>query len=147
MKFSFLPAFSALFYLSFPAQAQHLPRVELQASFYRIETEVAATPEQRMTGLMQRRHLGINQGMLFVFPQAEQPCMWMKNTLIPLSVAFIDDEGVIVNIRDMQPQSENNHCAAAPVRYALEMNQGWFSAKGIKPGMKVNGLAGVPSGR
>jgi len=129
------------------AQAQQMPqmpRMVLQASFYRIEVEVAATQTNRMVGLMQRQRLGANQGMLFVFPKAERHCMWMKNTLIPLSVAFLDEEGRIVSLSDMQPQTENSHCAAASARYALEMNQGWFSAKGIKPGMKIGGLQQAP---
>lgn len=129
--------------LSF-AQAQQMPRMELQAGFYRIEAEVAATQSHRIVGLMQRQRLGANQGMLFVFTETARHCMWMKNTLIPLSVAFLDEEGRIVSLSDMQPQTENSHCAAAPVRYALEMNQGWFSAKGIKPGMKIDGLQHAP---
>ncbi|MDR2637738.1 MAG: DUF192 domain-containing protein [Zoogloeaceae bacterium] len=114
-----------------------MPRRHLSVGFYNIEVEVAATPEDRMRGLMQRKNLAENAGMLFVFPQAERHCMWMKNTLIPLSVAFLDDSGKILNIRDMQPHSEESHCADAPARYALEMNRGWFAKKGIAPGARI----------
>lgn len=120
------------------------PRMELFAGFHRIEAEVASTQEERMQGLMQRTRMGTNQGMLFVFPTAQRHCMWMKNTLIPLSVAFIDDSGTIINIREMQPQTENNHCADAPARFALEMNQGWFSSRGIGPGTPLTGIRKAP---
>ncbi|MDR1350986.1 MAG: DUF192 domain-containing protein [Zoogloeaceae bacterium] len=123
------------------AQAQTvMPRVELSIGLFRVLAEVAATPEQRGVGLMQRRNMAAHEGMLFVFPRAERHCMWMKNTFIPLSVAFLDAEGRIINIRNMQPQSENNHCADAPARFALEMNRGWFAEKGIASGAKVSGL-------
>ncbi len=132
---------------AFPVHAQmSMPRTELSAGMYRIEAEVAATQDSRMTGLMQRRSMPPNQGMLFVFTQPQRHCMWMKNTLLPLSVAFLDDEGRILNVEDMQPQTEDNHCAARPARFALEMNLGWFQQRGIKPGLKVGGvdrLAGV----
>ena len=82
-------------------------------------------------------------GMLFIFDEPQVHCMWMKNTLIPLSVAFIDDRGAIVNIEDMQPQTEDSHCAAQPVRYALEMNRGWFKARGVKPGSRLGGIPGA----
>ena len=124
-----------------------MPRMELTAGFHRIEAEVAATPSDRMQGLMQRRNMGPNHGMLFVFTQAQRHCMWMKNTLLPLSVAFLDEQGHIINIRDMQPQTENDHCADAPARFALEMNRGWFAAKGITPGMGIGGLQRAPSAR
>ncbi|MBN8282441.1 MAG: DUF192 domain-containing protein [Zoogloea sp.] len=124
-----------------PAQAQSgMPRAELSAGMYRVEAEVAATQENRMTGLMQRRSMPANQGMLFVFTQSQRHCMWMKNTLLPLSVAFLDDEGRILNVEDMQPQTEDNHCAARPARFALEMNLGWFRQKGIRPGQKIDGV-------
>ena len=124
--------------------AQSAPVMELRAGFHRIEAEVAATQAVRMQGLMQRRTLGTNQGMLFVFPFAERHCMWMRNTLIPLSVAFIDEEGKILNIEEMKPQTENNHCAAAPARFALEMNKAWFASKGIAPGSRIGGLENAP---
>jgi uncharacterized membrane protein (UPF0127 family) len=123
-----------------------LPTVQLQAGLYLIKAEVAANYGTRMQGLMQREKMGPNEGMLFVFPDRDKQCMWMKNTLLPLSVAFIDDNGVILNVEDMQPQTENSHCSVKPVRYALEMNLGWFKSKNIKPGAKITGLekAGPP---
>jgi hypothetical protein len=78
--------------------------------------------------------------MVFVFEESAIHCMWMKNTLVPLSVAFIDQDGAIINIADMQPRSEQSHCAAKPARYALEMNKGWFAQRGIRPGAKLRGL-------
>ena len=126
-----------------PAQAQ-MPRMELSAGMHRIETEVAANMHNRMQGLMHRQSMPANQGMLFVFPLAERHCMWMRNTLIPLSVAFLDEEGKIINIEEMKPQTENNHCAAAPARFALEMNKAWFSAKGINPGIRIGGVENAP---
>jgi uncharacterized membrane protein (UPF0127 family) len=126
-----------------PASAQ-MPLMELNAGFYRIEAEVAADQENRMLGLMHRRSMPANHGMLFVFTQADRHCMWMRNTLLPLSVAFLDEEGKILNIEDMQPQTENNHCAARPARFALEMNLGWFSSKGLKPGLRIGGVDKSP---
>ncbi|MFZ4536522.1 DUF192 domain-containing protein [Propionivibrio sp.] len=121
-----------------------MPRMELTAGFHRIEAEVAADQESRMRGLMQRRSMPANQGMLFVFTQSARHCMWMRNTYLPLSVAFLDEEGHILNIEDMKPQSETNHCAAAPARFALEMNLGWFSGKGLKPGLRIGGIEKSP---
>ncbi len=117
-----------------------MPVIELTAGFHRIEAEVAADDAQRQRGLMQRRSMAQQQGMLFIFPQRNTHCMWMRNTYLPLSVAFIDDAGTIINIEDMQPQTEDNHCARAPARYALEMNLGWFTQRGLKAGSKLRGL-------
>lgn len=132
--------------LSLAAQAQ-MPKMELSIGMYRIEAEVAADPENRMQGLMHRRVMAPQQGMLFVFTENRAHCMWMKNTLIPLSVAFLDEQGRIINIADMVPQSEENHCAARPARFALEMNKGWFAGKGIKSGAKLSGIEKAPSPR
>lgn len=122
-----------------PARAG-LPAVELAAGMHLIRAEVADSAAARVQGLMQRESLAHNAGMVFVFEQAALHCMWMKNTLIPLSVAFIDEAGAIINIADMQPHSEQSHCAARPARYALEMNKGWFAQRGIRPGAKLRGL-------
>ena len=97
-----------------------------------------------MQGLMHRREMPANQGMLFVFTHAERHCMWMRNTYLPLSVAFLDENGRILNIENMQPHSEINHCAAGPARFALEMNSGWFSSKGIKAGQRISGIEKAP---
>ena len=128
--------------LAAPAFAQ-LPSVQLNAGIHLIRAEVAADFTTRMTGLMHRKSMPQNAGMLFIFDDKSIHCMWMKNTLIPLSVAFVDDEGAIVNIADMEPHNEQSHCATKPVRYALEMNRGWFAARGIKPGSRLGGIPGT----
>lgn len=124
-----------------PAVAQQLPVAELKAGMHLIRAEVAADFATRAQGLMHRKSLGANAGMLFIFDAAAPHCMWMKNTYIPLSVAFLDESGTIINIADMQPHSEQSHCATRPALYALEMTQGWFAQRGIKAGAK---LVGVP---
>jgi uncharacterized membrane protein (UPF0127 family) len=121
-------------------QPARFPVISLSAGMHLIRAEVAAREADRRQGLMFREKMGQNEGMVFIFDAPAQVCMWMKNTLIPLSVAFIDDQGKIVNIEDMQPQKTDSHCAQRPVRYALEMNQGWFAKKHIGPGMKIEGL-------
>lgn len=118
---------------------QSLPTIKLGAGIHNIAAQVAQTPEQRATGLMFRTSMPTNEGMLFVFDQPAKQCFWMKNTLLPLSAAFISDNGTVLNIEDMQPQSLESHCSAAPVRYVLEMNHGWFAKRGIKPGAKLTG--------
>jgi len=123
-----------------PALAQPLPVVQLSAGMHLIRAEVAADYSSRGRGLMHRKSLGANAGMLFVFDGAAIHCMWMKNTYLPLSVAFLDEQGAIINIADMQPHSEQSHCATRPSVYALEMAQGWFAQRGIKPGLKLGGL-------
>ncbi|WP_374663512.1 DUF192 domain-containing protein [Ramlibacter sp.] len=117
----------------------NLPRVRLAAGMHQIDAQVARTPEQRAIGLMHRKEMPQHEGMLFVFEAPAQQCFWMKNTLLPLSVAFIADDGAIVNIEEMQPQTLDSHCSTKPVRYVLEMNKGWFARKGLKPGMKIEG--------
>jgi hypothetical protein len=121
-----------------------MPVMELTAGFHRIEAEVASDSQNRQIGLMNRKAMPAQRGMLFVFTEKNTHCMWMRNTFIPLSVAFIDDQGVIINIEDMQPQTENNHCAKVPARYALEMNLGWFARRAIKPGAKLGGIEKAP---
>ena len=128
-------------------EAQDFPRTSLSIGVHLIQAEVAATQEMRARGLMYREKLGQNEGMVFRFPAPRQICMWMKNTLIPLSVAFIDESGIIINIEDMQPHTRDPHNAKKPVRYALEMNQGWFRKRGIGPGARVEGLERAPPPR
>ena len=129
------------------AQQPQLPLVELFAGMHRIEAELAATPESRQIGMMQRTIMAPQRGMLFVFTEADKHCMWMRNTLLPLSVAFLDEKGRIINIEDMQPRTENNHCAAKPARYALEMNLGWFKTRGLGQGFAILGIEKTPPGR
>ena len=126
-----------------PAFAQQMPVAQLNAGMHLIRAEVAADYATRMTGLMHRASMPSNAGMLFIFDEATTHCMWMKNTLLPLSVAFIDERGTIVNVEDMEPQTEDSHCASRPARYALEMNRGWFAARGIKPGSRIGGIPGI----
>jgi uncharacterized protein len=117
-----------------------LPRIELSAGMHRIHAQVASTGPTREIGLMHRSSMPANEGMLFVFERPDMVCFWMKNTLIPLSAAFIDDNARIVNIVDMQPNTTEPHCTQAPVRLVLEMNQGWFKQRGIGPGSAISGL-------
>ena len=122
---------------SLAASGAPFPVVRLQLGMYQIKAELASTPAQREQGLMHREKLAPNEGMLFDFEAPAHVCMWMKNTRIPLSVAFIDQDGVIVNIEDMAPMTKTNHCGKKPVRYALEMNQGWFKRRNLNSGSKV----------
>jgi uncharacterized membrane protein (UPF0127 family) len=132
-----------LFLAAAGAAAQSLPVVQLQAGMHLIRAEVAADFPSRAQGLMYRSAMASNAGMLFIFDEASAQCMWMKNTLIPLSVAFIDERGTVINIEDMAPQTEDSHCTRRPARYALEMNRGWFAARGIKPGSRIGGIPGA----
>jgi uncharacterized protein len=127
-----------------PAAAQdqpqmQLPRVTLSAGMHQIDAQVAQAFDQRMTGLMFRKEMPQHEGMLFVFEEPTVQCFWMRNTFLPLTAAFIADDGTVVNLADMKPQALDSHCSAKPVRFVLEMNQGWFAKKGIKPGMKLSG--------
>ena len=117
----------------------NLPRIKISAGMYLIDTQLATSSQQRATGLMFRKEMPASEGMLFIFEQASEQCFWMKNTLLPLTAAFVADDGTIVNLADMKPQTTDSHCSAKPVRYVLEMNQGWFSKKGIKAGFKLSG--------
>lgn len=129
------------------AQQTQLPLLELLAGMHRIEAEVAATPESRQIGMMQRTTMPPHRGMLFVFPELAKHCMWMRNTLLPLSVAFLDEGGKIINVEDMRPKTEFNHCAVRPARYALEMNLGWFRSRGLGAGFALSGMEKAPAGR
>ena len=129
---------------SWSVQAQDEPQMDLQrvalsAGMHRIDAQVALDPEQRQIGLMFRKEMPQHEGMIFVFEQAVKQCFWMKNTLLPLTAAFVADDGTIVNLADMKPQTLEAHCSSKPVRYVLEMNQGWFAKKGIKAGSKLQG--------
>ena len=120
---------------------QRLQAITLQAGMHNIRAELATTPEQRQMGLMFRKDLATHEGMLFIFEEPTPQCFWMRNTPTPLTIAFVNDDGSIVNLADMKPFDESSHCSAKPVRYVLEMNQGWFAKRGIKAGFK---LAGAP---
>ncbi len=137
---------SALSALAVPltAAAQSMPAVELSAGMYRIEAEVAATEPSRELGLMHRKTMAPQRGMLFVFDAPGRQCMWMRNTLLPLAVAFLDERGRIINVEEMQPQTDDNHCAAKPAKYALEMNAAWFKARGFGAGTPIEGIEKAP---
>ena len=116
-----------------------LRRIDLTAGMYRIDTQLATTEREREIGLMFRKEMPQQEGMLFVFEIPGVQCFWMRNTILPLTAAFVADDGTIVNLADMKPMTEDSHCSAKPVRYVLEMNQGWFAKRGIKAGAKLNG--------
>ncbi|HTH60310.1 MAG TPA: DUF192 domain-containing protein [Paraburkholderia sp.] len=121
-------------------QPNEFPRLKLTAGMYVIDAAVAANNADREQGLMYRSQLGPNEGMLFVFGENAVHCFWMKNTLIPLSIAFMRADGTITDIDEMQAETTNNHCPRNNGVFALEMPKGWFDAKNIKPGMKIQGL-------
>ena len=122
------------------AAADALPAIPLTINGHKITAEVAATPEQRATGLMHRFSLRPDHGMVFVFERAEPQAFWMMNTFIPLSIAFIAPDGRIINVDDMAPHDESRHWSKGPALYALEMRKGWFAERGIRAGDVVKGL-------
>ncbi len=128
-------------------QVQAQQSLELTAGIYRIRAELANTDESRTEGLMHRRSMPANHGMLFVFDHEARYCMWMRNTLMPLSVAFLDGRGRIINVDEMQPQTENTHCAAKPAKFALEMNAAWFKRRGLGAGTIIAGIDRAPPAR
>ncbi len=129
------------------AADQALPELVLEIKGHKLTAEVATTEPQRATGLMYRRMLPEHRGMLFVFPYAAPQSFWMMNTYVPLSIAFLDDNGTIVNIADMKPLTTNSHSSTKPAKYALEMNRGWFAKRGIKAGARVEGITRAPEPR
>lgn len=139
MAFNLLMAGSLASAQSTPAPQMNLARTQLTAGMHRLDVQLAQTPDQRQIGLMWRKDMPVHEGMLFVFEQATVQCFWMRNTLIPLTAAFVEDDGTIVNLADMQPQKDDSHCSSKPVRFVLEMNQGWFAKRQIKPGFKLGG--------
>lgn len=144
LKHKLICTLSLLFWVGL-VQAQdgpqmNLERITISSGMHRLDVQVAATAAQRQIGLMFRKDMPQHEGMIFVFEQATQQCFWMKNTLLPLSAAFIADDGTIINIEDMKPQTLDAHCSAKPVRYVLEMNQGWFAKKSLKAGSKLGGV-------
>ncbi|MCA3238733.1 MAG: DUF192 domain-containing protein [Curvibacter sp.] len=122
-----------------PAPQLQLPRITLTAGMHLIQAQIASNHEQRATGLMFRTEMPTNEGMLFIFEQSSVQCFWMRNTYLPLTAAFIADDGSIVNLADMQARSDQSYCSARPVRYVLEMHQGWFAKRGLKAGSRIGG--------
>jgi uncharacterized membrane protein (UPF0127 family) len=137
-------AFILVFLLSAPGRAE-MPVRQLRISHHTFSVEVAHTEPARVQGLMFRQSLGENDGMLFVFSHPERYSMWMMNTDIPLSVAFLDEKGVILNIADMMPRTATAHSSAGAAKYALEMNLGWFASRNVRPGQRIEGLEKVPA--
>jgi uncharacterized membrane protein (UPF0127 family) len=132
-------------FMVFTANAQGTPQTQLQrttlnAGMHLLQVQLAQDFEQRQIGLMWRKEMPQNEGMLFIFEQAGVQCFWMRNTLLPLTAAFVADDGTIVNLADMKPMNDNSHCSHKPVRYVLEMNQGWFAKRNIQAGFKLTGL-------
>ena len=121
------------------------PLIHLKVSGYTLSAEVAYKKESRIRGLAYRNFMKKNSGMLFIFPEASIHSMWMVNTYIPLSVAFLDKNGMILNIIDMSPHTRTRNSAASKAKYALEMNLGWFSSRSIKAGEKITGLEKAPN--
>lgn len=139
-----LLTFILLTFLWISARAE-IPTIHLKISGHTLSAEVSYKKESRIKGLMYRSFMNKDSGMLFVFPEAGRHSMWMINTYIPLSIAFLDRNGVILNIIDMSPHTSTKHTAAGEAKYALEMNLGWFSAKNIKAGKKITGLEKSPN--
>jgi hypothetical protein len=142
LRFSFLALLGVALAAPVPAATMQLPTRTITIGKQKLVVEVVDTPEQRATGLMNRFSLQADRGMLFVFDKPQPLAFWMKNTYIPLSIAFLDASGTIINIEDMRPQDESTHWSQANALYAIEVKQGWFAAKGIGPGEKVSGLPG-----
>lgn len=131
-------------FLTLSAGAQGMPQTQLQratlnAGMHLIQVQLAQDFEQRQIGLMWRKEMPQNEGMLFVFEQPAMQCFWMRNTLLPLTAAFVSDDGSIVNLADMKPLNDDSHCSKKPVRFVLEMNQGWFAKRNIQAGYKLSG--------
>ena len=119
---------------STPRSAAGLLVVPIELGEHKIKAEIARGPAEQARGLMYRREMDWDKGMLFVYPDERVVSFWMKNTFIPLSIAFIDRQGEIVHIADMKPQDLSSHRSPQPVLYALEMNQGWFEKAGVRAG-------------
>ena len=140
-------AIAAFAFASFAASAQEITfkTSHVKVGPHALKVELATSEEQRERGLMFRKSLGRDDGMLFVFDEPAYQSMWMKNTLIPLSVAFLDAHGRILNVLDMQPQTLDTHTSAGPARYAIETNIGWFDRNKLKAGDQVTGLPPLPN--
>ncbi len=148
MRFAnrFVSVMVSVMLLAASAAAAPLPVIRLSAGSGILDVEVASNKAERSLGLMNRAAMPESRGMLFVYPAPAYFCMWMKNTKIPLSVAFIDAQGQVINIEDMVPQTETNHCTARNATYALEVNRGWFARHGVSAGSQIIGLEKAPAG-
>ncbi len=128
-------AWLAVFLVSACARGDGRARVPLASGARVLQVEIADTPEESARGLMFRKELPRDAGMLFVFEEPRRAGFWMRNTLVPLSIAFLSEDGVVLEIRDMQPLDETSVVSAsASVKFAVEANQGWFERNGVRPG-------------
>ncbi len=127
----------ALIWITSVTYSQSTLKIPLYIGQNEIQVEVAKSPEERSHGLMERKYLGKDEGMLFIFETEDYHGFWMKNTFIPLSIAFIDKSGRIVSITDMKPLALDSHVPPKPILYALEMNKGWFASHGVKVGDQI----------
>ena len=117
----------------------NLPRVQLTADGHPIQVYVARSDEQRALGLMHRREMAEDEGMLFMCDRSAVQKFWMKDTPLPLSIAFVDEDGTILKIADLEPHDLESESSEHPVRFVLEVNQGWFAERGIAPGARLSG--------
>jgi uncharacterized protein len=147
LRSAFGLAWGAAVFVARPTSADPLRTWPIRIRGHELAVELADTPEARRAGLMFRRSLDEHRGMLFTYDTPGLHAMWMKNTLIPLSVAFIDADARIINIEDMEPQTETAHAARAPASWSLEVNRGWFRRRGIRPGDRIEGLDALPLNR
>jgi uncharacterized membrane protein (UPF0127 family) len=147
MKLLSAYSLAVLMALSSLASAEDLPAVQLSIKGHRLVAETAATTATRTVGLMHRFSLKPDHGMLFVFDTPQPLAFWMKNTFVPLSIAFIGADGTILNIEDMAPQTETTHPSRSLALYALEMKKGWFAERAIAAGDRVEGLEKAPRAR
>jgi uncharacterized membrane protein (UPF0127 family) len=147
MKQVLICSFALAAALSNLAYGDELPTVQLSINGHRLVAEVAANTDTRTTGLMHRFSLKPDHGMLFVFNAPQPLAFWMKNTFVPLSIAFIGADGKILNIDDMAPQTETTHPSIGPALYTLEMKKGWFAERDIAAGAQLRGLELAPKAR
>ncbi|CJL20964.1 Uncharacterized ACR%2C COG1430 [Streptococcus pneumoniae] len=136
-----MPVALLLSLLLFVASAQAQEPLRLRIQGHELHAEYAQTVAQRERGLMGRRELAVDSGMLFRFDEVRRHCLWMKDTPLPLSAAFFDEAGLLVDVIDLEPFNTEIRCSKRPARYALEMNQGWFDERGVELGAR---LAGIP---
>ena len=135
-----MPVALLLSLLLFVASAQAQEPLRLRIQGHELHAEYAQTVAQRERGLMGRRELAVDSGMLFRFDEVRRHCLWMKDTPLPLSAAFFDEAGLLVDVIELEPFSTEIRCSKRPARYALEMNQGWFAEREIGPGARLAGL-------
>ena len=123
----------------------NLPRVLLTIDGHEMQVYVARTEEERALGLMHRREMAEDEGMLFICDECAVQKFWMKDTPLPLSIAFLEDDGTILKVADLEPHDLEGESSERPVRYVLEVNQGWFDERGVAPGARITGPVFLPA--